>query len=163
MGYEDQLITKETVILDKPSDWTKWLFLRKDSADRNGVWEYCNPELTAETVKDITKEKPVDKTFRSFKRNAGTVEPDQPDIEIYELEDDEYGKWQRWHSIYAGKLASYEKRERALAEMNREISRTIASRHITSIQDDSTPYARLVTLKKLLSPSNSERRFELLE
>ena len=163
MGYEDQLITKETVILDKPSDWTKWLFLRKDSADRNGVWEYCNPELTAETVKDITKEKPVDKTFRSFKRNAGIVEPDQPDIEIYELEDDEYGKWQRWHSIYAGKLASYEKRERALAEMNREISRTIASRHITSIQDDSTPYARLVTLKKLLSPSNSERRFELLE
>ena len=34
----DGLITKATVILDKPEDWQEWIFLRKDSANQNGIW-----------------------------------------------------------------------------------------------------------------------------
>ncbi|KAF2737369.1 hypothetical protein EJ04DRAFT_421775, partial [Polyplosphaeria fusca] len=60
-------IVKETIILDKPSDWSKWIFLRKRTAETNNIWEYCNPDLTADAVKKIYDKKPKKLSLRSFK------------------------------------------------------------------------------------------------
>jgi hypothetical protein len=46
----DTAFTKATVILEKPSQWETWLFLRRSKADQNDLWEYCNPDLPDETT-----------------------------------------------------------------------------------------------------------------
>jgi hypothetical protein len=41
----DRLITRSTVILEKPAEWDEWIFPRKDSADRHQLWSMVNPDL----------------------------------------------------------------------------------------------------------------------
>jgi len=60
-----QVVTRSSVILREPDNWSKWLFTRKISADRNGLWEYVDPDLTAETLK---------KTGRRETKRAGSEE-----------------------------------------------------------------------------------------
>jgi hypothetical protein len=50
-----------------------------------------------------------------------------------------------------------------LADLNTDISKTIAVRHIHLIKDHETPYDRLVALKKFLCPTNATRRRELAD
>jgi hypothetical protein len=64
----DHLITKTTVILDQLSDWQKWIFLRKDSAQRNNLWAYVNPDVLLEAVSKFDKEKPAKKAAGAFYR-----------------------------------------------------------------------------------------------
>ena len=61
-AYEQsQVVTKTSVILSKPDDWEKWLFVRKDKADRHGLWPYVNPGLSVEELKQLQYEKPQEK------------------------------------------------------------------------------------------------------
>ncbi|KAK1914257.1 hypothetical protein P3342_007503 [Pyrenophora teres f. teres] len=53
--------------------------------------------------------------------------------------------------------------KKALADLNTDISKTIAVRHIHLIKDHETPYDRLVALKKFLCPTDSTRRRELAD
>ncbi|KAF1945399.1 hypothetical protein EJ02DRAFT_476607 [Clathrospora elynae] len=66
MTEADLPVMKTTVVLDKPSDWTKWLFLRKDSAERNQLWLYVDPSLSDDQVKKIESEKPWEKESWDF-------------------------------------------------------------------------------------------------
>jgi hypothetical protein len=50
-----------------------------------------------------------------------------------------------------------------LADLNTDISKTIAVRHIYLIKDHETPYDRLVALKKFLCPTDATRRRELAD
>jgi hypothetical protein len=59
----DGLITRTTVILEKPADWEEWIFLRKDSADRHHLWSMVNPDL--------------DKTALEKLKEPAAVEPEQ--------------------------------------------------------------------------------------
>jgi hypothetical protein len=52
---------------------------------------------------------------------------------------------------------------KALADLNTDISKTIAVRHIYLIKDYETPYDRLVALKKFLCPTDATRRRELAD
>ncbi|KAI1688513.1 hypothetical protein KJE20_01690 [Pyrenophora tritici-repentis] len=59
-------VTRASVTLRKPDDWSKWLFTRKISADRNGLWEYVNPDLSPERLKMLEDERPKElETIRS--------------------------------------------------------------------------------------------------
>ena len=60
------MITKATVILERPGDWQRWLFLRKDSAERNDLWQYLDPSLKEEQVKKIEQERPKEKEVEEF-------------------------------------------------------------------------------------------------
>jgi putative SOS response-associated peptidase YedK len=72
----DLLITKATVILEKPADWQRWLFLRKDSAERNDLWQYIDPSLKAEQVKRVEQEKPKVSRFGvSLSSTCGGASP----------------------------------------------------------------------------------------
>ena len=76
----DLLITKTTVILDEPSDWQKWIFLRKDSAQRNDLWAYVNPDVAQESLSRLEDEKPA-------KKEAGVFYGrEREDDTVYDLE-----------------------------------------------------------------------------
>lgn len=158
MATEDLLITKATVILEKPGDWQRWLFLRKDSAERNDLWQYLDPSLKAEQVRRIEQEKPQEKEIEEF--YTGAAQGDD-EITILDLTEKEVARYELWFKAYSRKEAQWSKKEKALREFNHEISRTIASRHIHLISDCSTPYDRLRALKKHLCPSTSERNYQL--
>jgi hypothetical protein len=66
--FSDHLIRKATVILDQPLDWQKWIFLRKDSAQRNDLWAYVNPDIAPEAVLKLEAEKPAKKEAGGFYR-----------------------------------------------------------------------------------------------
>jgi hypothetical protein len=88
--FSDHLITKATVILDQPSDWQKWIFLRKDSAQRNALWAYVNPDVALEAVLKLEAEKPVKKeagVFYGREREEDTV------YDLEHLDKHEYQKY----------------------------------------------------------------------
>ncbi|KAL5371104.1 hypothetical protein DPSP01_014490 [Paraphaeosphaeria sporulosa] len=166
---EDELIVKETIILNRPSDWSKWIFLRKRTAEAYKIWDYCNPDLTVDTVKTIHNEEPKERLLRSFKKgdnmpsgSLSTVQGDD-DIEPDELTKSEREDYTFWHGFHATKLAAWQRKENALNNLTREIARTIASRHIPVIEDANTPYEQLTQLKKIFCMSVAERKYELLE
>ena len=66
----DFLITKATVILAQPGDWQKWIFLRKDSAERNSLWQYVNPDVAEDRIPSLDAEEPVRKIADEFKRDS---------------------------------------------------------------------------------------------
>ncbi|KAF2822389.1 hypothetical protein CC86DRAFT_423517 [Ophiobolus disseminans] len=50
----DPAITRVTVVLDRADDcfspidnWHKWLFIRKDTAQKNILWQYVDPATKA--------------------------------------------------------------------------------------------------------------------
>jgi hypothetical protein len=76
MTFSDHLITKATVILDQPSDWQKWIFICKDSGQRNNLWAYVKPDVTPEAVLKLKAEKPAKKeagVFYGREQEASTV------------------------------------------------------------------------------------------
>ena len=56
MDNSDYVVTKSSVILDKPKDWQTWLQLRRSSADRHGLWEYVDPSKQEEELKNLANE-----------------------------------------------------------------------------------------------------------
>ncbi|KAF1359112.1 hypothetical protein EJ07DRAFT_178703 [Lizonia empirigonia] len=134
----DLIITKATFILEKPADWQRWLFLRKDSAERNDLWQR-NPQREIEEF------------------YSGNTRGEE--ITIIDLSERDVSRYELWFKAYSRKEAQWSKKEKALREFNHEISRTIASRHIHLISDCSTPYERLRVLKKHLCPST--RNYQL--
>lgn len=43
----DPAVTRVTVVLDRADDWHKWLFIRKDTAQKNDLWQYVDPATNA--------------------------------------------------------------------------------------------------------------------
>jgi hypothetical protein len=68
----------------------------------------------------------------------------------------ECDRWERRRSEHRTQI-------KALADLNTDISKTIAVRYINLIKDHRTPYDRLVALKKFLCLTDATRRRELAE
>jgi hypothetical protein len=51
----DPAVTRVTVILDKLEDWFTWLFIRRDVANRHGLWQYINPDVAKELLPELTE------------------------------------------------------------------------------------------------------------
>jgi hypothetical protein len=120
----DLLITKITVILERPGNWQRWLFLRRDSAERNDLWQYLDPLLKAEQVKRIEQEKPQEREIEEF--YAGAAQEDE-EIMILDLSEKDVSQYELWLRVHTRKETQWSKKEKALREFNHEISRTIAS------------------------------------
>jgi hypothetical protein len=78
-------VTRASIILRKPYDWSEWLFMRKISADRKSLWEYVNPDLTAETLKKLEDEKPTELEVRRFRTPKPAAQIDIPYLMATEL------------------------------------------------------------------------------
>ncbi|KAF2625669.1 hypothetical protein BU25DRAFT_345414, partial [Macroventuria anomochaeta] len=160
-AYEqDQLVTKMSVTLSKPDDWEKWLFVRKDTADRDGLWPYVNPGLSGEELKQLQDEKPQEKPVWKFKK-IRVSEEEQEDVDIEDLSAEEMSVYSMWTRKFERKEVQWLQKEKALRSFNSEIARTIDVKHLDLIINCTDPYSRLTTLKKHLCPSVGERNHQL--
>jgi hypothetical protein len=158
----DLLITKATVILEKPSDWLKWLVIRKDSAKRSKIWEYVDPTLPEEKVKSIEGEKPQEKEPWNFKLVSEEQRPSNEEFTIMDLTEKELGRYEVWERNFTRKEAAWTRTEKAILNFNHEILRTIASKHIHLVAAHESPHQRLKALQEHLCPSTAERSYQLL-
>ncbi|KAK1912620.1 hypothetical protein P3342_004556 [Pyrenophora teres f. teres] len=148
----DPAVTRVTVILNTPDDWFTWLFIRRDVANRNGLWQYIDPDVAKELLPQLTED--VEPQLTDYMAGATRLSAlTADDRESYRWECD---RWERRRS-------EYRTQKKALADLNTDISKTIAVRHIHLIKDHETPYDRLVALKKFLCPTDSTRRRELAD
>jgi hypothetical protein len=58
-SIETQRTTRTVVILTKPEEWSLWLFQHKDKAASYGVWEYCDPSVSAPPALGLKPERPM--------------------------------------------------------------------------------------------------------
>ena len=85
------MVTRSSVILREPDNWSKWLFTRKISADRNSLWEYVDPDLLLERLKKLEDERPKELEVRRFR----TPLPDEQ-IDILDLTATELATYNSW-------------------------------------------------------------------
>jgi hypothetical protein len=64
---EMQVARASVFTLRKPDDWSKWLFTRKISADRNNLWIYVSPDLKPEELKKLEGERLIELEVRRFR------------------------------------------------------------------------------------------------
>ncbi|KAI1507131.1 hypothetical protein Ptr86124_013934 [Pyrenophora tritici-repentis] len=148
----DPAVTRVTVILNTPDDWFTWLFIRRDVANRHGLWQYINPDVARELLPELAEApEPQLIDYQAGATRLSNLTAD--DRESYRWECD---RWERRRS-------EYRTQKKALADLNTDISKTIAVRHIHLIKDHETPYDRLVALKKFLCPTDATRRRELAD
>ncbi|KAI1523182.1 hypothetical protein PtrSN001C_011552 [Pyrenophora tritici-repentis] len=86
-------VARASVTLRKPEDWSKWLFTRKISADRNGLWEYVNPDLSPERLKMLEDERPKELEVGRFRNPLTEEQINIPDLTATELAT--YNSWAR--------------------------------------------------------------------
>ncbi|KAF2025066.1 hypothetical protein EK21DRAFT_23864, partial [Setomelanomma holmii] len=149
-------VTRASVTLRKPDDWSKWLFTRKTSADRNSLWEYVNPDLSLERLKKLEDERPVELEVRKFRNPLPDEQIDIPDLTEAELA--RYNSWARRFDRDEARLLT---KEKALRNLSLEIVQTIDVKHLDLILDCADAYSQLRTLKKHLCPSIGERNHKL--
>ena len=120
----DGLITRTTVILEKPTDWEEWIFLRKDSAERHHIWSMVNPDL--------------DETALEKLEEPAAVEPEQyhdetdedTGVVLRDMTTEEFQRYQQAERNYDRALARYTIKRKALDDFTQEIGRTISRQHI---------------------------------
>ncbi|KAF1936642.1 hypothetical protein EJ02DRAFT_479701, partial [Clathrospora elynae] len=97
---------------------TKWLFLRKDSAERNQLWLYVDPSLSDDQVKKIESERPLEKEPLDFTR---WLTQENEEISILDLTDKEAAQYELWMKVFTRQEAAWLKKERALRDFNYKI------------------------------------------
>lgn len=147
----DPVVTRVTVVLDRAEDWHKWLFIRKDTAQKHELWQYVNPATKAADLPVLTA-LPEPQIADYDDQASSIAHLTSPDRKAYQWE---YERWER-------KDVEYKRQRKALAEFNSEISKTIAAKHLYLIENKDTPYERLTTLKKHLAPSDVTRQRDLI-
>ncbi|KAF1924277.1 uncharacterized protein M421DRAFT_424916 [Didymella exigua CBS 183.55] len=152
----DGLLTRMTVILDKPVDWEEWIFLRKDSADTHHLWSMVNPDLDDAALEKLKEPAAVEpeQYHEETEEDTGVV--------LKDMTTEEFQRYQRADRNYDRALARYTIKRKALNDFTQEIGQTISRRHIHLIQSDNTAYARLKRLKKHFCPSTAERELQLI-
>ena len=147
----DPAVTRVTVVLDRADDWHKWLFIRKDTAQKHELWQYVDP---ATKVADLpTLLAPIEPQLADHAAGATSIA--HLTAAQQKLFQWEYERWER-------KDLEFRRQKKALAEFNSEIGKTIASKHLYLIENKDTPYDRLTTLKKHLAPSDASRQRDLI-
>lgn len=157
---QDRIVTAASLILSKPDDWDIWLFMRKDIADRDGLWPYVNPNLPADELAQLQDEKPQEKPVWRFKKTP-VPEEEREGIDIEHLSGEEARVYDTWAMRFERERARWLEKERALMKFNWEIATTIDIKYVYLILNCSDPYSRLTTLKKYVCPSVGEREHQL--
>lgn len=82
-----------TVVLNTHHEWHNWLFLRKNTADEEGLWSYCNPELSETEVLRLVK--PIEPLISDYLEGA-------TELGQLSTEDEKSYNWkyERWEKKY---------------------------------------------------------------
>ena len=46
--FDDQVVSRASIVLEKQSDWKLWYAMKKRYTAIEGVWEYCDPSTAKE-------------------------------------------------------------------------------------------------------------------
>ncbi|KAF2820789.1 hypothetical protein CC86DRAFT_304141, partial [Ophiobolus disseminans] len=131
----DPAVTRVTVVLDRADDWHKWLFIRKDTAQKNELWQYVDPATKAAVLPTLTA--PIEPQVKDHNNDAMSIAHlTAAQQKLYQWE---YKRWER-----------------------KDLDKTIAAKHLYLIESKDTPYERLTTLKKHLAPSDASRQRDLI-
>jgi hypothetical protein len=147
----DPAVTRVTVVLDRADDWHKWLFIRKDTAQKNELWQYVDPATKAADLPTLLA--PIEPQLEDHNEDATSLA--HLTAAQQKLFQWEYERWER-------KDLEFRRQKKAMAEFNSEIGKTIAAKHLYLIENKDTPYERLTTLKKHLAPSDATRQRDLI-
>jgi hypothetical protein len=153
---QEMQVTRASVILRKPDDWSKWLFTRKMSADRNSLWEYVDPDLSLEKLKNLEDERPKELEVRRFRTPLPDEQIDIPDLTATEL-----ATYNAWSRRFDREEAKWLTKQKALRSLSLEIVQTIDVKHLDLILSCADAHDQLKTLKKHLCPSTGERNHQL--
>jgi hypothetical protein len=147
----DPAVTWVTVVLNRADDWHNWLFILKDTAQKNELWQYVDPATKAADLPTLLA--PVAPQLTDYNKDATSfVHLTAAQQKLFRWE---YERWER-------KDLEFRRQRKALAEFNSEIGKTIASKYLYLIENKDTPHDRLTTLKKHLAPSNATRQRDLI-
>ena len=122
--------------------------LRRDKAEQNEVWEYCDP---SKPRKDLGSQ-PTRPRLTDYKEDA---------TRLSQLEKPEQEDYRDALETFAYESPQWEKKNRALRALASEILATVTKRHLYLLKDKTTAYERLTTLKQHLCPSDRTREREL--
>ncbi|KAF2743258.1 hypothetical protein M011DRAFT_375468, partial [Sporormia fimetaria CBS 119925] len=153
-------ITRATGILEKPSQWKTWLFLRRSKADQNDLWDYCNPDLPDNQI--TTLKAPIEPQLAEYADTSDDPSASPIPTRLHELDENRQKPFTYDFKRYEHKLAEYKVQKKALAALSSEIASTVAGSQVFHIFDCHDARSRLVKLKKVFAPSDATRDRELL-
>ncbi|KAF2728668.1 hypothetical protein EJ04DRAFT_503734 [Polyplosphaeria fusca] len=131
----DPVVTQVTVVLDRADDWHKWLFIRKDTAQKNDLWQYVDPATPAADLPTLMAQ--PEPQLADYHGGATSIaQLTAAELKLYQWD---YERWER-----------------------QDINKTIAAKHLYLIENKDTPHNRLTTLKKHLAPSDASRQRDLI-
>jgi hypothetical protein len=66
--FNDHIVTRASIILEKQDDWKLWYSMKKQYATVKGVWEYCDPSTTKQppSVDDEPSDDDSDSKWRKW-------------------------------------------------------------------------------------------------
>ncbi|PFH57462.1 hypothetical protein XA68_15025 [Ophiocordyceps unilateralis] len=136
----------ETVILNGPGDWRRWMAQIQRLASENGIWPLVDPSAA---------DKPV--LTRPCEPKASQVNPEAEgpeDLNGYEIH-----KLEFLYSAYRVQRMDFEKKERALSALNLVVVKTVG-RYYNLVAGQQDVVASLALLKDRVQPSDWAIRME---
>ncbi|RDA95496.1 hypothetical protein CP533_5451 [Ophiocordyceps camponoti-saundersi (nom. inval.)] len=130
----------ETVYLNGPGDWARWIAQIQRLASEDGIWHLVNPSAA---------DKPVLK--RPCEPKASQVNPKAEGPE--DLEGFEIHKLDFLYSTYRVQKLDFEQKERALSALNQVVVKTVG-RYGNIVADQQDVIASLALLKARVQPSD---------
>ena len=68
---EDPATTRVTIVLQKSSDWQRWLQVKQSAALQYNLWEYINPDVPASEIPKLTA--PTQVKLSAYKARATSI------------------------------------------------------------------------------------------
>ena len=129
--------------LQKPADWTVWLFFVRMIAEKNDIWKLIDPSFS---------EKPgnINKPVASEFDDSGKI-----NLQAYE-------KYKAKQGIYKTRLNVYKKQNEAFKQLMKHIQSTICAEAAIFLADEKAhPYNLLKTLKLRYAPNDQAKKIQI--
>ncbi|KAJ5291540.1 hypothetical protein N7478_000791 [Penicillium angulare] len=137
--------------LRSEGQWRVWIGHMRSAALAEDVWNYLNPDLPEEKVRQVPEaaEEPKPSTIRE-------------DVEDeFDLTEKEYTQWTRRIQAHDRREAQRVRLLKVMARMNSLITRSLASEYHYLTVDEVSPYQKLVRLAREFKPKPETRTEEL--
>jgi hypothetical protein len=158
--------TIESRQLNTKADWPQWYSSVICRARRDGILDYCNPELAEEdsaiasssTAPPAAATSPIHRVLiEPIRPTASQINPDA--TLLSELNDEELDRWVILRNGYNDRMREYEKKHKAILELAYYIESTVDRSNYIIIRDLITPYEMLKALKQMLEPTSMQLKW----
>ena len=141
--------TSKKVILESPADWKLWLIPIQHIAQSHDVWDYVDPSKSTDEIRTLRK---------STILTASQVKPQAESI--MDLDDHQVKRFELLMSVYKEEAREYERKQKAISQINTEVITTVAPQYLYKVQSKLTPYKKLKALKQEVAPTQILTKLE---